>query len=285
MAETTTIDIRSNAFALRLANLLTATREATGDSRRALAAASNGRFHRSELRDFERGTRPLDEETVGELALLYRCDLDAILPPRLPVVITAGRVSAGGVHLDYEETSEEALIQAYMALVRQLRRQKRTPIVDLRRDDLDVLSEYMQQPRESVVHRIANLMNATQRKRTAMVGALSTGVAIVGLVGTAAAVDGPASEGVPVGPSTTGSTTTLVPSTEAPSTTIEIVTTTEAPATTAAPVTTIYVRPTAPRPTTTTSTTMLDVNLTTTSTVQDGGTPPPPPPPTDTTGA
>jgi len=193
MTEHTTIDITSSAFAARLANLLASTRERSGEGRFAMARESQGRFGYRDLRDFEKGTRQLDEQIIDDLAQLYRCDLGTILPHRLPVVVTGYEVSAGGVHQGYVPEQPDALLQAYLLLVRSLRRQRRTPVVDLRRDDLEVLASYLDEPRESVLHRLATLMNATQRKRAAMTGVLATGAAVIGLAGIAVAVDSPSS--------------------------------------------------------------------------------------------
>jgi hypothetical protein len=238
MAETPAIDITSTAFALRLANLLKATRTERGDRMGRLARASQGRYSRLDLREYERGVRALDDISIDELTQLYRCDLGAILPQRLPVSIAANRISAGGVNLDFEPTGDDALLNAYLGLVRTLRRQKHTPVVDLRRDDLEVLADFLHQPRESVLHRLATLMNASQRKRTAMIGVLASGAAVIGLVGTAAAMD-PADNG-----GGSGATTT-----EPPATVVTTVESTAAPTTDEA--TTSVVLTTLPEPTTT----------------------------------
>ena len=298
------IDITSGAFALRLANLMVATRTREGLGVRQMAKRSGGRFSSKALKEFEAGKRTLDETTVDDLAMLYRCDLGAILPIRLPVVIGANRVSAGGVHEEFESTEPEAILSAYLTLVRSLRRQKRTPVVDLRRDDVEVLAGFLQEPHETVVHRLATLMNATQTKRTAMVGVLATGAAVVGLVGTVAAVGvGDASPGGLVPPDTAVETT--IPTTDTqpattdsvfgtdPSTTVVVVTdppTTTVPATdppTTVPVTVpvtlpVTAPPTTPRPPVTTvapttTAASIETNLVTSTTIADIGGPPLPP--------
>ncbi len=221
MAAFESVDIQSEAFQLRLANLLVATRTRNGLGVGQMVRASEGRFSKRDLKEFEAGTRALDDVTVDELATLYRCDLGVILPLRLPVVISANRVSAGGVHEDYDNSDPDALLAAYLTLVRTLRRQRRAPVVDLRRDDVEVLAGFLQQPHESVVHRLATLMHATQTKRTAMVGVLATGAVVVGLVGTAAAVG--VGDASPTDPT---DTTTVVVETTVPDTTTTVVETT-----------------------------------------------------------
>lgn len=285
MPATDTVDVTAPAFALRLANLLVHTRTRNGLSVAAMAKASGTRFTRHDLKEFERAGRDLTEDVIDELAQLYRCDLGVILPLRLPVVVTSNRVIAGGVHEDYQADDPESLLTAYLTLVRTLRRQKKAPVVDLRRDDIEVLAGFLRESHENVVHRLANLMHATQAKRTAMVGVLATGAAVVGLVGSAVALE--ATDATPVGTDpvvTLDSTVDSIPVTEPgtsvpvtdPASTTSVVdstlpsdTTTEVPTTTARPV---VIVPTLPAPTSTIPS--IETNLTTTSTLVDTGEPP-----------
>ena len=306
MAAFEAIEITSEAFALRLANLLIATRTHEGQSVRHMAKRSKGRFSSRDLKEFEAGQRQLDETTVDELAVLYRCDLGAILPIRLPVVVGTNRVSAGGVHQEFTSNDPDSILTAYLTLVRSLRRQKRTPVVDLRRDDVEVLAGFLQEPHESVVNRLATLMHATQTKRTAMVGVLASGAAVVGLVGTVAAVG--VNDAAPGGlvPPDSSSTTVQVVDTQPVSTDTVVVTevpttvgetvpssepatsvpVTEAPTTLATlpvtvppltvPVTTARPPVVTPAPTTTAAS--IETNLTpTTPPIVDTGGPPVPP--------
>jgi len=285
MPATDTVDVTAPAFALRLANLLVHTRTRNGLSVAALAKSSDGRFTRHDLKEFERAGRSLTEDVIDELAQLYRCDLGVILPLRLPVVVTSNRVIAGGVHEEYQPDDPDSLLTAYLTLVRTLRRQKKAPVVDLRRDDVEVLAGFLRESHENVVHRLASLMHATQAKRTAMVGVLATGAAVVGLVGSAVALE--ATDATPVGTDpvatleTTVDTTpvtdpsTSVPVTDPTTTTIvdttvpAATTTSEVPATTARPV---VIVPTLPAPTSTIPS--IETNLTTTTTLVDTGEPP-----------
>jgi hypothetical protein len=286
MPSTETVDVTTPAFALRLANLLVHTRTRNGLTVAALAKASGGKFAKHDLKEFERAGRALTEDVIDELAQLYRCDLGAILPLRLSVVVTSNRVIAGGVHEDYQPDDPDSLLTAYLTLVRTLRRQKKAPVVDLRRDDVEVLAGFLRESHETVVHRLASLMHATQAKRTAMVGVLASGAAVIGLVGSAMALD--ATDATPVGtdpvvtldstpetaPSTDPSTTvatTDVTTTSVVDTTTPSPTTSEAPTTTARPV---VIVPTIPAPTSTIPS--IETNLTTTSTLVDTGEPPVP---------
>jgi hypothetical protein len=182
-----------------------------------------------------------------------------------------------------EGEAPEAVLTAYLTLVRTLRRQKKSPVVDLRHDDVEVLAGYLQQPQATVVHQLATLMNATQAKRTALISVLATGAIVLGLVGTAVAVGGsdtapparPDTESTVVSQTTVpapDTTTTVVDSTvqtiavpqttvvptEVPSTTIDVPPPT--PATTTRPIV-------VPTVATTTTFPLVDTDLTTTTTI------------------
>ncbi|MCU1393993.1 MAG: hypothetical protein JWM34_2421 [Ilumatobacteraceae bacterium] len=182
-----TIDITSEAFALRLANLLRATRLEHGLSFRALARMSEGRFTREQIREFEEGTITLDEELVDAIAGLYAADLGTILPSRLPVSINAGVISAGGVDASFAAKNATSLLTAYLRLIRTMRRQKKAPMIALRREDIEVLAEYLDESGETIVDRLTALMGATLTQRTAMATMFATGAIIIGLAGSTAA--------------------------------------------------------------------------------------------------
>ena len=167
-ASPTTIDIESDVFALRLANLLRATRTTNGGTYRGLARASDGRFTREQLRQLEEGTAPVDEEVVELVSALYGADLGTILPNRLPVSIASGVISAGGVRASFVATNATSLLTAYLRLIRSMRRQKKAPMIALRREDIEVLAEYLHEPGETIVDRLTALMGATLTQRTAL---------------------------------------------------------------------------------------------------------------------
>lgn len=181
------VDIGSVAFARRLANLLLATRRERRLSLRRLARHSDGTFSHRDLRAWEAGERRPDVPTVLQLTGLYGCDVSAILPARLPVSVEFGRITAGGIGAPFEPLSSTSLLEAYLRLVRTLRRQKNAPTVELRRDDIEVLAAYLHESGEIVVERLGALMGATRGQRTAMAGLFATGAVVIGLVGTAAA--------------------------------------------------------------------------------------------------
>ena len=183
------IDITTPAFAHRLANLLTATRHRNRCSLRSLARASEGQFQRVDLQLLEQARYPLDGATIDLVAELYGCDIEAILPPRLPIVIDGSVLRTGGVEVGFSARSDAALLDAYLQLVRSLRGQRTGPVVVLRTDDIEVLADHLHTDRETVAGWLLARMNAAPVKRTALAGMLATGAVVVGLVGTAAAVD------------------------------------------------------------------------------------------------
>ncbi|MFZ4719901.1 MAG: hypothetical protein ACOYMR_10775, partial [Ilumatobacteraceae bacterium] len=191
MSDTVAVmEIGSEAFAKRLANLMVATRSKDGRSVRQLARASEGRFSKRDLKALEEGTIPLDDDLVEVVAELYGCDLGVILPTRLPVTIAGGIISAGGVSAAFEPNNSTALLEAYLKLVRSMRRQHQAPAVDLRRDDIEVLAGFLHQPGETIVERLAALMGASRSQRAAMAGLFASGAMVIGLVGTAMAGGG-----------------------------------------------------------------------------------------------
>lgn len=190
MEEMAMVDLRSDAFAKRLANLLVGTRSVRGRSVRQMARMSDGSFTKSQLKSLESANTLLDDDLVARVTELYESDLGAILPTRLAVVVGTGIVSAGGVSTAFVPHDPTSLLEAYLKLVRSMRRQMKAPAVDLRRDDIEVLAGYLQQPGETIVERLAALMGASRTQRTAMIGLLASGAVVIGLVGTAMAAGG-----------------------------------------------------------------------------------------------
>ncbi len=273
----------------RLANLLIATRTRNGLSVRQVAKTSGGTFTHRDLQQFEQGNRALDETTIDELAQLYRCDLGVILPLRLPVAVVEGKVVAGGVEQAFDPNEPDGLLAAYLALVRTLRHQRKTPVVDLRRDDVVALSAVLAVSPDTVLHRLATLMQASQAKRTAMVGVLATGAAVLGLVGPAMALgssdapstDTPAPTTI-VAPSPAATTTSTSTSTT-PVTTVAagtVTTSSDASVTTVATSTADTTAPSAVPVTTAPKTTAKPAPIVTTTTNVEVG---PPPIPSDVT--
>lgn len=206
-----TIDVASPAFARRLASMMIAARRQGRTSRRRLARSSGGRFSIGDLRAHEAGNRILDDHTVVQLSALYGCDLSAITPVRTPLSIEYGRITAAGVSVAFEPLSATSALDAYLRLVRLLRRQRSSAAVELRRDDIEALAAHLHEPGDVVVERLGALMGATRGQRTAMAGLFATGAVVIGLVGgaTAAAPEldsGDAPAPIPVAVSATAAT-------------------------------------------------------------------------------
>ena len=188
MTATTTIAFASEAFAKRLANLLSDQRDLSGRSVRALARSSGGRFTVKELRAIEAAESPLSEPLAVDLSALYGVDLGEIVQERLPLVIRPhGVVSTGGVSASFTPHDSTSLLVSYLRLVRRLRNAEEVPSITLRRDDVESLAAYLELPGERVIERLAGLMGATRVQRRAMVAMFVAGAVVIGLVGTAAA--------------------------------------------------------------------------------------------------
>ena len=162
---TDTIDIGTPAFASRLGNLLVATRRRHGRTLRALSRASGGRFTREALQCLEHGLSVVDGDTLEAVAHLYGCDVSAIMPARLPIEIAGSVVRTGGVEEAFATGSDSSLLDAYLRLVRTLRGQRRSPVVVLRTDDIEILAEHLHADRETVAGWLLARMNAAPVKQ------------------------------------------------------------------------------------------------------------------------
>jgi hypothetical protein len=175
------IDIESPAFAVRLGDLLTMTRRNRGRSLRTMAAESDGRFDKVQLKLFERGGVPLHEALIDEICRLYNADLGIIVPTRQPVVINGGFVSAGGVTVAFIPNDAKSLLSSYLRLIRAMRQQRRTPAIMLRRDDIEQLAAHLHESPTAVLDRLTLLMGSTAAQRTAMASMFATGAIVIGL--------------------------------------------------------------------------------------------------------
>ena len=265
-------DIPGEAFAKRLANLLVATRVGNGVSVGAMARQSRGAYTKNQLRAYETGAYLFPDGVPEQLSLLYGCDLASILPERTPIEVGEGRLSVGGVSIDYVSGDQRSLLHQYLVLVRSLRRQEAAAEVALRRDDVATLATHTGQSHDDVLAVLLSLMNATRSKRVAMVGLLATSVAVIGLVGTAAAVG--TSSDTPA--TTTVVATTVVEATSTTGAAPDATTTMVVPVVSSTSVVATSSVPNTPVPTVTQPAIVgTDVHLpTTTTAVVDGGPPP-----------
>ena len=211
----TMVDTSSEAFARRLGNLLIATRERRGVRHRNLVAASGNRFTRFDLKAIEAGTMQLDDIIIDDVVELYQADVGAILPMRLPVVVSPGLLTAGGVSTSFAPGDSLSLLRSYLLLIRSMRRQKNAPAVVLRREDVEAIATYLGESGEGLVMRLGALMGATRTQRTAMASLFTSGAVVIGLVGSVAA-GGSSGE---VGRSSNAPTTTITATYAGPSAT------------------------------------------------------------------
>jgi hypothetical protein len=186
-----TIDITSDAFAIRLASSLRTSREAAGTSLRALARASAGTFTVRQLRALEEGSADLAGNDLLALAGLYRIDLGSLLLPRVPIEVdlATGVLRIAGLHRSFVPADRDGLLIAYLEVVRALRGQPNEPAIALRRDDIDVLARALDAEPSRVVHRLGALMGATAAQRRSMVLALLAGATTIVLATGALAAE------------------------------------------------------------------------------------------------
>jgi transcriptional regulator with XRE-family HTH domain len=216
MSNTEMIDIASAAFARRLANLLRDRRETRGVTMRELARRSGGGFTARQLRAFEDGRAELHEQVVCEVAALYEAELADILPTRLPLRIDdrgregAAVISTSGISAAFDPSNHDSLLVTYLLLVRQLRAQERAPFIDLRREDVEAIAEYLGEPGPTVMERLSTLMGVTQLQRRAMAGMFIAGAIVVGLAGSGVAALGAGSGAAPRASTTTVAVTVSV---------------------------------------------------------------------------
>ena len=161
-------DITTPQFARRFGALVRERRLATGDSIRSIARGSAGVVTVGLLRDIEDARVPLDHELVSLVASRYGADLAAILPERMSVSVSDdGVIRSGPAERRFCPGDETALLTAYLALVRSMRRERDATIV-LRRDDIEVLAAHLRQPGSVVLDRLLSIMGSGRTQRSAV---------------------------------------------------------------------------------------------------------------------
>lgn len=187
-ADVAVVDLSGVAFARRLGNLLTVSRQQSGLSRRALARQSGGRFTSRDLKAAEEAKRLFGPTTLGELAVLYNVDLAVILPERLPLTVWPdGVMGTAGVEIRFTPGDVDAALTAYLKLVRGLRREQHARLIDVRRDDVEVLAQALGRSPEFVLDRLGALMGSTRAQRGVMGALFAAGAAVIGLASSSAA--------------------------------------------------------------------------------------------------
>ena len=188
MITESTIDVTSERMARRLAAIITDRRRQAGLSVRAMSRMSRGSFTTNELKLIEAAGRPLTVELAEAIGRLYDVDLAAISVDRLQLVIqTNGVVSTGGHATSFDPGQVDSLLSNFLRLIRTMRGDERSPLVELRRGDVETLSEYLELSGELVVERLARLMGATRQQRRALAGTFLAGAMVISLSGVGAA--------------------------------------------------------------------------------------------------
>jgi len=109
---------------------------------------------------------------------------DHLLPHhRRPVVIADSKLSAGAATTRLKDDDPEALLRQYLRLIRRVRSQQRDRSVALRRVDIVALAEHLGWAEGAVLARLADLMGATRRQRSAMLAILATGASLITVAG------------------------------------------------------------------------------------------------------
>ncbi len=181
MVDNRALDEVGDLFATRLAELLSGARRRRHLSLRAIAKGSGGSLDRSQLKALESGKHPLDSEVVERVVELYGVDLGEILPSRTPIVVNDGAVSTRGARAEFTMGNESELLAAYLRLVRMLRGESHSMVVDLRKDDIDVLAMHLDIPGRAVVDRLGALMGATRDQRAAMAARFAEDAMVIGI--------------------------------------------------------------------------------------------------------
>ncbi len=174
------IDITSAGFARRFGAVLTSHRTRTRLYLWRLARHSAGQLTVDDLTAIEAGEVPLDRELVDLLSRLYGVDLETLLPPRVRLAVSPlGVVSANGVEISFDPADDDAMLAAYLQLVRTMRDQLDRKVIELRREDVDVLADHVMQPGSWIVGELARLMGANERERRAMEAMFIAGANVI----------------------------------------------------------------------------------------------------------
>jgi hypothetical protein len=184
MSTDQSIDMRSDEFAHRFADLLVARRTEAGVSRRSLARSSGGAFTARVLRDVERAQLVLTEDLAGSVAMLYGLDMGALVPARSPLRISGGSISAAGTSVEFIADDATSLLVAYLSLVGRLRNGDHPAAIDLRRSDVELLADHLDVAPDDVIDRFAVVTGARSFERKAMAGMFAGGGEVVGVTGT-----------------------------------------------------------------------------------------------------
>jgi hypothetical protein len=176
------LDATGERLAKRMAALLGEHRRQNDLSVRSIARSTDGRYTARDLRRIEAGRTNLSPEHATELAELYGLDLATALPLRVPLEIRPfGVLSANGVARSFTPGDDTSLMTAYIALIRAVRDDDTTRLLELRRSDIDLLAEQLATPGDVVVERLAGLMGASLVQRRTMARMFVAGALVISL--------------------------------------------------------------------------------------------------------
>ncbi|MEX0846925.1 MAG: hypothetical protein WD023_04025 [Ilumatobacteraceae bacterium] len=184
------LDAVGEGLTERMATLLADHRHASGASVRRLARTTGGRYTARDLRRIEAGRMAMTTELAAELAVVYGLDLGTALLPRVPLEIRPfGVLSANGMARSFTPGDDTSLMMAYIDLIRALRGNDTTRLLELRRADLDLLAEQLAVPGDVVVERLAGLMGASLVQRRTLAGLFLSGALVISLSAAGTASD------------------------------------------------------------------------------------------------
>lgn len=174
------IDITSVAFTRRLAALLTSHRIRNKQYLWRLSRHSDGRFSVDDLQDIEAGRFALDEATIHAVTELYGATIESLLPPRVRLQISQdGSIGANGVEKSFDPHDQTSMLAAYLELIRTLRDRLDATVIELRREDVEMLADHLQALGSEVVTELAVLMGANERERRAMSAMFIAGASVI----------------------------------------------------------------------------------------------------------
>jgi len=108
-------------------------------------------------------------------------------PNRVPLTIRDGVIDIGANRTRFTSEPGDGLLRSYLVLLRRTRDQKHAATITLRRDDIEVIAQYVDSTAEVVIGRLADLMGSTRTQRTAMLTMFATGAMLIASTGPVAA--------------------------------------------------------------------------------------------------
>jgi hypothetical protein len=112
------------------------------------------------------------------------------VPDRTPlhVDLAGGQLETGGRRMRFDPSVPDAVLVAYLRLVRKLRDVPREPSFVLRRSDVLVLAEVLRWDAVDVLDQLGDLMGATVTQRRTMVATFAAGALLIAVATSAAAL-------------------------------------------------------------------------------------------------